>query len=60
MMQVLAFPPSLSEAFDTSGLSNISSAIEVIGMTDQLQQLTDNGFTILHLLTLSGPMKPRV
>ncbi|OWZ40945.1 hypothetical protein C351_03411 [Cryptococcus neoformans c8] len=43
---VLAFPPSLSEAFDTSGLSNISSAIEVIGMTDQLQQLTDNGFTI--------------
>lgn len=46
VMQVLAFPPSLSEAFDTPGLSNISSAIEVIGMTDQLQRLTDNGFTI--------------
>nr|KIR46083.1 hypothetical protein I312_04626 [Cryptococcus bacillisporus CA1280] len=43
---VLAFPPSLSEAFDTPGLSNISSAIEVIGMTDQLQRLTDNGFSI--------------
>ncbi|WVQ81905.1 hypothetical protein IAT38_004032 [Cryptococcus sp. DSM 104549] len=43
---VLSFPPSLAEALTTSGLSNISAAIDVVGETAQLQQLTSGGFTI--------------
>ncbi|ODN92720.1 hypothetical protein L198_05514 [Cryptococcus wingfieldii CBS 7118] len=43
---VIAFPPALSEALTTSGLSNISSAIEVVGQTDNLSQLSQHGFTI--------------
>ncbi|WVQ74872.1 hypothetical protein IAR50_004479 [Cryptococcus sp. DSM 104548] len=43
---VIAFPPTLSEALTTSGLSNVSSAIDVVGPTDNLSQLSQNGFTI--------------
>ncbi|WVN90236.1 uncharacterized protein L203_105472 [Cryptococcus depauperatus CBS 7841] len=43
---VLSFPPNLAEALTTSGLSNISSALDVVGKKDELQQLTDDGFTI--------------
>ncbi|WVF72723.1 hypothetical protein IAT40_007541 [Kwoniella sp. CBS 6097] len=44
--QVLAFPPSVGEALSSSGLSNMSSALNVVGKTDEVEQLTPGGFTI--------------
>ncbi|OCF42748.1 hypothetical protein I317_03479 [Kwoniella heveanensis CBS 569] len=44
--QVLSFPPSVGEALTTSGLSNMSSALGVVGKADEVEQLTSGGFTI--------------
>ncbi|WWC71651.1 uncharacterized protein I206_105609 [Kwoniella pini CBS 10737] len=44
--QVLSFPPSLSTALQSPGLTNMSSALNVIGKSQELEQLTENGFTI--------------
>ncbi|WVW85690.1 hypothetical protein I302_107728 [Kwoniella bestiolae CBS 10118] len=44
--QVLSFPPSLPTALQSPGLTNMSSALSVIGKSDEIQQLTEGGFTI--------------
>ncbi|WVQ68127.1 uncharacterized protein L199_006333 [Kwoniella botswanensis] len=44
--QVLSFPPSLSTALQAPGLTNMSSALQVIGKSSDVEQLTEGGFTI--------------
>ncbi|WWC63230.1 uncharacterized protein I303_105830 [Kwoniella dejecticola CBS 10117] len=44
--QVLSFPPSLSTALQAPGLTNMSSALGVIGKSSEVEQLTEGGFTI--------------
>ncbi|WVQ99927.1 hypothetical protein IAU59_007070 [Kwoniella sp. CBS 9459] len=44
--QVLSFPPAVGDALASSGLSNMSSALDVVGKKDEVQQLTSGGFTI--------------
>ncbi|WRT68335.1 uncharacterized protein IL334_005311 [Kwoniella shivajii] len=44
--QVLSFPPSLSTALSTPGLTNMSSALSVVGKSEEVEQLTEGGFTI--------------
>ncbi|WWD02523.1 hypothetical protein V865_000563 [Kwoniella europaea PYCC6329] len=43
---VLSFPPSLSTALQSPGLTNMSSALQVVGKSSDVEQLTEGGFTI--------------
>ncbi|OCF76122.1 hypothetical protein I204_03421 [Kwoniella mangroviensis CBS 8886] len=44
--QVLSFPPSLSTALQAPGLTNMSSALQVIGKSSDVERLSEGGFTI--------------
>ncbi|KAK8854836.1 hypothetical protein IAR55_003575 [Kwoniella newhampshirensis] len=44
--EVLSSPPNLSTALTATGLSNFSSALDVVGVTDDLGRLTGGGFTV--------------
>ncbi|WWD02516.1 hypothetical protein V865_000556 [Kwoniella europaea PYCC6329] len=44
--QVLSFPPSLSTALQAPGLTNVSSALQVVGKSSAVEQLSEGGFTI--------------